>query len=177
MKTLKESILADMDDTIVKGSKDAKKIVSVGSKLEIQEVFGDETVLMNILNSKLEKAIAAIANFTASNDNKIYNIIDRFDSYYCGDMLSKSMKQKIYNLITYIENFELDDTNTDFDDKKIKDKFCKDLTDDLKSKGIMSNAEFNNEAGKAGGGDKKGLFMLALQGKQYRFIMLFKIKK
>ena len=69
------------------------------------------------------------------------------------------------------------DTEISVDDKKIKDSFCKDLTNDLKSKGIMSNAEFHNEAGKAGGGDKKGLFMLALQGKQYRFVMLFKIKK
>ena len=172
--SLKESILDNIENSMSKGDVEIKKIHSAGSKLEIQEVFGDETVLMNVLGSKLEKAIA---NFTASNDNKIYSVIDRFDSYYCGDMLSKSMKQKIYNLITYIENFELDDTNTDFDDKKIKDSFCKDLTNDLKSKGIMSNAEFHNEAGKAGGGDKKGLFMLALQGKQYRFVMLFKIKK
>ena len=174
MKTLKESILADMENTISKGNKDAKKLLSVGNKLEIQEVFGDETVLMNVLGSKLEKHIAGLE----SNDSKkIYAVIDRFDSYYCGNMLSNSMKNKIYSLITYIENLELDNTNTDFDDKKIKDKFCKDLTNDLKSKGIMSNAEFHNDAGKAGGGDKKGLFMLALQGKQYRFIILFKIKK
>ena len=35
---------------------------------------------------------------------------------------------------------------------------------------------FHNDAGKAGGGDKKGLFMLAVQGTRYRFIMIFKIK-
>ena len=87
------------------------------------------------------------------------------------------MKNKIYSLITYIENFELDTNDTDFDDKNIKDKFSKDLTNDLKTKGIMNNAAFHNDAGKASGGDKKGLFMLALQGNAYRLIMLFKIKK
>lgn len=174
MKSLRESILADMDDTLKAGDKTAKKLHSAGNKLEIQEIFGDETVLMNILGSKLEKYIAG---FEPNNSNKIYAVIDRFDSYYCSYMLSKSMKNKIHSLITYIENFELDSTEVDFDDKKVKDKFCEDLTNDLKSKGIMSNALFHNDAGKAGGGDKKGLFMLALQGSAYRFIMLFKIKK
>lgn len=174
MRTLHESILADIEDTLKSGDKTAKKLHSAGNKLEIQELFGDETVLMNVLGSKLEKSIAGLE---PNDSKKIYAVIDRFDSYYCGNMLSKSMQNKIHSLITYIENFELDSTDTDFDDKKVKDKFCKDLTNDLKSKGIMSNTIFHNDAGKAGGGDKKGLFMLAVQGSQYRFIMLFKIKK
>ena len=174
MKTLHESILSDIESSLDKGNKEIKKEFSAGNKLEIQEIFGDETVLMNVLGSKLEKSIAG---FEPNNSHKIYAVIDRFDSYYCSYMLSKSMKNKIYSLITYIENFELDSTDVDFDDKKIKDKFCKDLTNDLKYKGIISNALFHNDAGKAGGGDKKGLFMLALQGTAYRFIMLFKIKK
>lgn len=174
MKSLYESILANIDKTLTAGNKNVKEIYSAGNKLEIQEIFGDETVLMNVVGSKLEKYI----NGSESKDSKkIYAVIDRFDSYYCGNMLSNSMKNKICSLITYIENFELDANDTDFDDKKVKDKFCKDLTNDLKTKGIMSNAEFNNDAGKVAGGDKKGLFMLALQGKQYRIILLFKIKK
>ena len=174
MKSLHESILDDMDDTLANGDRTAKKLYSVGNKLEIQEIFGDETALMHVLLSKLEKSIAGLE----PNDSKqIHAVIDKFDSYYCGNMLSNSMKNKIYSLITYIENFELDSTDTDFDDKKVKDKFCKDLTNDLKSKGIISNAVFHNEFGKAGGGDKKGLFMLALQGKQFNFILLLKIKK
>ena len=174
MKSLHESILADIEDTLTDGDKTVKKLHSVGNKLEIQEIFGDETVLMNVLYSKLEKAIT---DFKAYDDKKIYSAIDRFDSYFCSNMLSKSLKQKIYNLITYIENLELDSTDIDFNDKKIKDKFCKDLTNDLISKSIMSDAEFHNKAGDAGGGDKKGMFMLALQGRQYRLILLFKIKK
>lgn len=174
MKTLKESLLADIDDTLTDGDKIAKKLQSVGNKLEIQEIFGDDTVLMNMSGSKLEKHITGLE---PNNSSKIYAVIDRFDSYYCAYMLSKSIKNKIYSLITYIENIELDSINVDFDDKKVKDKFCKDLTNDLKSKGIISNLFFHNDAGKAGGGDKKGLFMLAVQGTQYRFILLFKIKK
>lgn len=174
MKTLHESILSDIESSLDKGNKEIKKEFSAGNKLEIQEIFGDDTVLMNVLGSKLEKYIAGLE---PNDSKKIYTVIDRFDSYYCGYMLSKSMKNKIYSLITYIENFELDSIDVDFDDKKVKDKFCKDLTNDLKSKGILSNTTFNNDAGKAGGGDKKGLFMLAVQGTQYRFIMLFKIKK
>lgn len=174
MKSLHESILADIDDTLTDGDKTAKKLHSVGNKLELLGVIGDETPLMNILGSKLEKYITSLE---PNNSKNIYAVIDKFDVYYCGNMLSNSMKNKIYSLNTYIENFELDSTNTDFDDKKIKDKFCKDLTNDLKSKGIMSNAVFHNDAAKASGGDMKGLFMLALQVKQYEFIMLFKIKK
>lgn len=174
MKSLRESILADIEDTLISGDKTSKKMHSAGNKLELQEIFGDESVLMNVLLSKLEKSIAGVE---PNNSKKIHAVIDRFDSYYCGNMLSNSMKNKIYSLITYIENFELDSTNTDFDDKNIKDKFSKDLTNDLKTKGIMNNAAFHNDAGKASGGDKKGLFMLALQGNAYRLIMLFKIKK
>lgn len=174
MKTLHESILSDIESSLDKGSEEIKKEFSVGNKLEIQEIFGDETVLLNMSKSKLEKHITGLE---PNDSKKIYAVIDRFDSYYCSYMLSDSTKNKIYSLITYIENFELDSTDTNFDDKKVKDKFCKDLTNDLKSKGIMSNIIFHNDAGKAGGGDKKGLFMLAVQGTRYRFIMLFKIKK
>lgn len=174
MKTLHESILSDIESSLDKGNKEIQKEFLAGNKLEIQEIFGDDTVLMNMSCSKLEKAISGKE---PNNSNKIYAVIDRFDSYYCSYMLSKSIKNKIYSLITYIENFELDSINVDFDDKNVKDKFCKDLTNDLKSKGIMSNIIFHNDAGKAGGGDKKGLFMLAVQGTHYRFIMLFKIKK
>lgn len=175
MKTLYESILTDIESSLDKGNKEIKKEFSVGNKLEIKSIYGDDIVLMNIIHSKLQKAISG----KEPNDSKkIYAVIDRFNSYYCRYMLSDSMMNKIYSLITYIEHMPLDDIKIDFNKQKVKDNFCKELTDALKSKNIMlSDTEINNKAGQAAGGDANGLFQLAINEKQYRLIFLFEIKK
>lgn len=176
MKSLHESILSDIESSLDKGSKEIKKEFSVGNKLEIESIYGDDTVMMNIIYSKLQKAISGKEPY---DKNKIDDVIFRFDSYYGGPMgLSKSMKEKIAMLITYIEHMPLDDIKIDFNKQKVKDNFCKELTDTLKSKNIMlSGTEIHNRAGEAGGGDANGVFQLAIQGKQYMIIFLFKIKK
>ena len=109
----------------------------------------------------------------------IDEVIDYYESRNGGLYgLSKTVIKLAQSLILYIENMSLTDTNIDFDNKKVKDEFCKDLTDNLKSKGIMSNMEFNNSAGDGFGGDKKGVFMLTLRDKRYDMLtFLFKIKK
>lgn len=175
MKTLKESILADMEDTLLAGDKKAKELNSVGSILEIESIYGDETALMNIFNSKIIKATEGKNLF---NKKKTEDVIDRFETFYCGPFgLSKSIKNKLQLFITYIDNMQLTDIKIDFDNKKVKDNFCKELTQDFIANGIMSNAEFHNRAGDAGGGDARGLFQLSLQSKQYMVTFLFKIKK
>lgn len=174
MKALYESILSDIESSLDTGSKEIKKEFSVGNKLEIESIYGNETVLMNIIHSKLQKAILGKAPY---DKNKIVDVINRFETYYYLG-LSKSIKEKIAMLITYIEHMPLDDIKIDFNKQKVKDNFCKELTDILKSKNIMlSNAEIHNRAGQAGGGDANGLFQLAIQEKQYMIIFLFKIKK
>lgn len=176
MKTLLESILADIDDTLINGDDTVKKLYSVGNKLEIKSIYGDDTVMMNIIHSKLQKEISGKEPY---DKNKVDEVIFRYDSYYGGPMgLSKSIKEKIAMFITYIEHMPLDDIKIDFNKQKVKDKFCKELTDTLKSKNIMlSAAEIHNRAGEAGGGDSNGVFQLAIQEKQYMIIFLFKIKK
>lgn len=80
--------------------------------------------------------------------------------------------------ITYIEHLPLDDIKIDFNKQKVKDKFCKELTDTLRSKNIMlSDAEIHNRAGQAGGGDADGLFQIEIQENRYMIIFLFEIKK
>ena len=172
MKTLIESILADIDDTLVNGDDTVKKLYSVGNKLEIGSIYGDDTVLMNIIHSKLQKEISGKGPY---DKNKVAAVISRFESYYGGPMgLSKSIKEKMAMLITYIEHMPLDDIKIDFNKQKVKDNFCKELTDTLKSKNIMlSDAQIHNGAGD----DANGLFQLAIQENQYRIIFLFKIKK
>ena len=176
MKSLHESILADIEDTLTDGDKTVKKLHSVGSKLEIGSIYGDDTVMMNIIHSKLQKEISGKEPY---DKNKVDDVISRFDTYYGGPMgISKSIKEKMVMLITYIEHMPLDDIKIDFNKQKVKDNFCKELTDTLKSKNIMlSAAEINNKAGQAVGGDADGLFQLAIHEKQYRIIFLFKIKK
>ena len=176
MRSLHESILDDMDDTLANGDKTAKKMHSVGNKLEIESIYGDDTVMMNIIHSKLQKAISGEEPY---DKKKVDDVISRFETYYGGPMgVSKSIKEKMAMLITYIEHMPLDDIKIDFNKQKVKDNFCKELTDTLKSKNIMlSAAEIHNRAGQAGGGDADGLFQLAIQEKQYRIIFLFKIKK
>lgn len=176
MKTLHESILSDIESSLDKGNKEIQKEFSVGNKLEIKSIYGDETVLMNIMHSKLQKAISGKEPY---DKKRVADVISRFDTYYSGPMgLSKSTKEKIAMLITYIEHMPLDDIKIDFNKQKVKDEFCKELTDALKSKNIMlSDAEINNKAGQAAGGDANGLFQLAINGKQYRIIFLFEIKK
>ena len=176
MKTLKESILSDIENTMSKGDTEIKKIYSVGNKLEIGSIYGDDTVMMNIIHSKLQKEISGKEPY---DKNKVDDVISRFDTYYGGPMgISKSIKEKMAMLITYIEHMPLDDIKINFNKQKVKDNFCKELTDTLKSKNIMlSDAEINNKAGQAVGGDTDGLFQLAIHKKQYRIIFLFKIKK
>ena len=175
MKTLIESILADIEDTLAIGDKNAKKLNSIGSILEIESIYGDETALMNIFNSKIIKATEGKELF---NKKKTEEVIDRFETFYGGPYgLSKSTKNKVQLFITYIDNIQLTDIKIDFDNKKVKDNFCKELTKDFISNGIMSNAEFHNRAGDMGGGDAHGLFQLSLQSKQYMLTFLFKIKK
>lgn len=176
MKALYESILSDIESSLDKGSKEIKKEFSVGNKLEIESIYGDEIVLMNIIHSKLQKAISGKGPY---DKNKVVDVISQFDIYYGGPMgLSKSIKEKIAMLITYIEHMPLNDIKIDFNKQKVKDNFCKELTDTLKSKNIMLyDVEINNKAGQAAGGDANGLFQLAINEKQYRIIFLFKIKK
>ena len=176
MKTLHESILSDIESSLDKGNKEIKKEFSVGNKLEIKSIYGDETVLMNIMHSKLQKAVSGEEPY---DKKKVDDVISQFETYYGVPMgLSKSIKEKIAMLITYIERMPLDDIKIDFNKQKVKDEFCKELTDALKSKNIMlSDAELHNRAGQAGGGDANGLFQLAIQGKQYMIIFLFEIKK
>ena len=178
MKSLHESILADIEDTLTDGDKTAKKLHSVGNKLEIKSIYGDDTVLMNILHSKLQKEVSDKEPY---DKKKVADVISQCERYFGGPMgmgLSKSMKEKIAMLITYIEHMPLDDIKIDFNKQKVKDEFCKELTDALKYKNIMlSGAEIHNRAGQAGGGDADGLFQLAIQEKQYMIVFLFKIKK
>lgn len=176
MKTLHESILSDIESSLDTGSKDIKKEFSVGNKLEIKSIYGDDTVLMNILHSKLQKAVSGKEPYDKKN---IADVISQYERYFAGPMgLSKSIKEKMSMFITYIEHMPLDDIKIDFNKQKVKDEFCKELTDVLKSENIMlSGAEIHNRAGQAGGGDANGLFQLAIQGKQYMIIFLFKIKK
>lgn len=176
MKTLHESILADIDDTLTDGDKNVKKLYSVGNKLEIKSIYGDDTVLMNIIHSKLQKAVSGKEPY---DKKKVDDVISQCERYFGGSMgLSKSTKEKMAMFITYIEHMPLDDIKIDFNKQKVKDEFCKELTDTLKSKNIMlSSAEIHNRAGQAGGGDADGLFQLAIQEKQYMIMFLFKIKK
>ena len=176
MKSLHESILADIEDTLANGDKTAKKLHSVGSKLVIKSIYGDDTVLMNIIHSKLQKAVSDKEPF---DKKKVADVISQCERYFGGPMgLSKSTKEKMTMFITYIEHMPLDDIKIDFNKQKVKDNFCKELTDTLKAKNIMlSDAEIHNRAGQAGGGDADGLFQLAIQEKQYRIIFLFEIKK
>jgi hypothetical protein len=176
MKTLHESILADIESSLDKGSEEIKKEFSVGNKLEIKSIYGDDTVMMNLLHSKLQKAVSGKEPY---DKKKVDDVINQCERYFGGPMgLSKSIKEKIAMFITYIEHMPLDDIKIDFNKQKVKDEFCKELTDALKSKNIMlSGAEIHNRAGQAGGGDADGLFQLAIQEKQYMIIFLFKIKK
>lgn len=177
MNTLYESILADIEDTLTNGDKTAKKLHSAGSKLEIHEIFGVDNVLLSLSLSKLYAATKDMEYIT--DKSVIDEVIDYYESRNSGlYTLSKTVIKLAQLLILYIENMPLTDTNIDFDNKKVKDEFCKDLTDNLKSKGIMSNMEFNNSAGDGFGGDKKGMFMLTLRDKRYDMLtFLFKIKK
>lgn len=75
MKTLIESILDDMDDTLANGDKTAKKLHSVGSKLVIKSIYGDDTVLMNIIHSKLQKAVSDKEPF---DKKKVADVISQF---------------------------------------------------------------------------------------------------
>lgn len=176
MKTLHESILADIEDTLTDGDKAAKKLHSVGNKLEIKSIYGDDIVLMSILHSKLQKEVSGKEPY---DKKKVDDVISQCERYFCGPMgLSKSIKEKMAMLITYIEHIPLDDIKIDFNKQKVKDEFCKELTDTLKSKNIMlSGTEIHNRAGQAGGGDADGLFQISIQEKQYMITFLFKIKK
>lgn len=176
MKSLHESILSDIESSLDTGNKEIQKEFSVGNKLEIKSIYGDDTVLMNILHSKLQKEVSDKEPY---DKKKVADVISQCERYFGGHMgLSKSMKEKMSMFITYIEHMPLDDIKIDFNKQKVKDEFCKELTDTLKSKNIMlSNAEIHNRAGQAGGGDANGLFQIAIQEKQYMIIFLFKIKK
>ena len=173
MKTLIESILADMEDALNQGNKNVHKVLSVGNKIELNEIFGDETCLNSISKSKLLDEIKS-----ANTDSKFNDIIDYFEERYVFGTLSNAIKTILKALLTYIDNIQLENTNIDFDNKKIKDSFCKDLTTNLKNKNIIpANAEFNNRFSQTGGGDKTGLFLLTFQYKQYAIYFLYKIKK
>lgn len=176
MKTLHESILSDIESSLDKGSEEIKKEFSVGNKLEIKSIYGDDIVLMNILHSKLQKEVSDKEPY---DKKKVADLISQYERYYGGSMgISKYMKENMSMFITYIEHMPLDDIKIDFNKQKVKDSFCKELTDTLKAKNIMlSDAEINNKAGQAAGGDANGLFQLAIHERQYRIIFLFKIKK
>ena len=173
MKTLIESILADMNDVLDKGNKNMHKVLSVGNKIELNEIIGDETCLISISKSKI---LDEIKSFDI--DSKFNDIINSFADRYCFGTLSNNIKTVFKALLTYIDNIQLENTNIDFDNKKIKDSFCKDLTTNLKNKNIIpANAEFNNNLTQTDGGDKTGIFLLTFQYKQYAIHFLYKIKK
>lgn len=173
MKTLIESILADMNDVLDKGNKNIHKVLSAGNKIELNEIFGDETCLASISKSKI---LDEIKSFDI--DSKFNDIINSFEDRYVLVNLSNNIKTVFKALLTYIDNIQLENTNIDFDNKKIKDNFCQYLTTSLKNKNIIpANAEFNNKFSKIGGGDKTGVFLLTFQYKQYAIHFLYKIKK
>lgn len=106
MKSLHESILADIEDTLTDGDKTVKKLHSVGNKLVLKSIYGDDTVLMNIIHSKLQKEISGKEPYDKKN---VADIIREFEFYYGGSMgLSKSSKEKMFMFITYIEHMPLD---------------------------------------------------------------------
>lgn len=171
MKTLKESLLDDIEDTLTTGDSTIKKVYSAGSKLEICSIYGELETLDHIDYSKVEKATK---NFELYYKSQAEIAIRNFDEYFCHNMLSKAYYEKLWMLIMCIENIKLDSLDVDFNDKKVKAWFCDNLNKTLKK--ILTDTKFDVATTDI----IKGIFKIVLISKAFSremIIFSFKIKK
>lgn len=171
MKSLKESILANVDTGLKNADDNIKELTSFGGKLELKEIFGHDEAALYGLKSTVSTVVSDLKPYSKNIDD----IIDRFAQRYSMGRMSNRTRKNIESFITYLENFRLNDKNINFDDAKTKVAFLADLTSMMHADGILhSNAKVHYET--SFGGDKKGIFKVSLNFKFQDLTFLYEIK-
>lgn len=164
MKSLYESILDNTSNKIKK----IANMKSFGDLYELKKIIGVDDVPFYGFQRTFGKDMTIVEPI-----NDIESVLDEFNRYGSMDILGDARTTIIKALLTYIDNYETDKT-LDLDKKPNKDKFLKEMFDDLQSKGYISKLELDNNNTLNREKDPKGWLYIYLHYKFQTFVIMYK---
>jgi hypothetical protein len=168
MKTLKESLLDDIETSMKNGD----NLTKFGSHFTFKQLYGDDDNLLCINRSKLRSAIDGLHPFS----DTIEAVITDFGKYSGPFGLSQSKKDLITNLVTAIENMTIPIAKN-LNDKKFKEELTENMTKEFQKLGIIpANAKFHNDNPYDSKGDRNGVFQLFFDYKYNNLTFRFETK-
>lgn len=165
MKTLRESLLADIKDTLKEGDNEFK----FNSNVKCVSIYGDDDAF-NYLNKN------ALKNIKESSKETESLVKEFLDKIYYMNQYSNTKKETLIRFITYIENFKLTsnilDKNT-INDDKVKTEILSEITNKMKQDNILPSYASLLRSSE---GDRKNVFQIVLLCKQYWATLVFELK-
>ena len=176
MKSLKESILANVETGLKNADKELKELTSFGGKLELEQIYGMPEVAAWGISIGIKNNINGLKPYSKTLDKVLADYTKYYgESDYMTQekVLNNRTKAGLERFITYLENVKLNDTKIDFDDVKTKKEFVADLNTMMHNDGsIDSKTEITWDTA----GDRKGMFRILLTYKYNRLTFVYKIK-